>query len=95
MLIIPDNRIDKAEPEGRRVISLLVCTYVFMYLCVHVHGVDVTWSLWGWWRSGERRKGGGCGLEWLVHGQVCSQSCVGKRYITKSESWFLIQLIFV
>lgn len=43
-----------------------------------------------------RGKEGGCVcLEWLVHGQVCSQSCVGKRHITKSEFWFLFQFIFV
>lgn len=43
--------------------------------------------------GGGEGKGEGC-LEWLVHGQVCSQRCVGKRHIKKSEFWFLIQLIF-
>lgn len=34
-------------------------------------------------------------MERFVHGQACSQSCVGQRHIRKTEFWFdLIHLVF-
>lgn len=42
----------------------------------------------------EVRGKGAVDLEWwLVHGQVCSQRCVGRRHIRKSEFWFLFNPI--
>lgn len=65
--------------SSRLFTCLYVCIYVFMCPCVRVDFYMVVLGLVEVWGS----RGEGGSSEWLVHGQACSQRCVGKKTYQK------------